>query len=772
MNYLTSQKFSFVSRAFDKDTFGVVKFSGTDGLSQLYHFDIMLVADDPNIDMDKVLQEQATFYIHRPDGSRIPFHGILAEFDLVREVGQFYLYRALLVPKLWRLTLTHHNQIFLSKNARDIISEVLADGGLTSLDYEFRLQGNYTTWEYVCQYGESHYSFISRWMERSGMYYFFDQLGESERVIITDTRMAHAASIHGSNVTYAPVSGLEAFHLDEAVQSFVCRRKTVPQKVLLKDYNYQKPSLEVTGQADVSGNGYGEMYYYGDHFRTPEEGDILAKVRSEELLCRAVQFHGESTVPYVRPGYTFQLTNHFRQDINRGYLTIANKHYGNQASALISGLKEKLTGSEQESVYRNSFTAIGDDIQFRPERETERPRLHGTISARIDGAGSGQYAELDDQGRYKVIFPFDMSGRKGGKASAWLRMMQPYVGSDHGMHFPLHKGTEVLLSFIDGDPDRPVIAGAVANPENPSQVTSDNQTMAKLTTSGGNKIHIEDKQGSERILMHTPNAGSWIRIGMPNDPSDDDNNGDNIQTFTITTEAGANGSISPAGPVQAESNSRQSFTIVPDAGYKIGSVSGCAGKLSGSTYTIDSITSDCTISATFEKTDEKKDDKNFFEKIPELWTEEHGIKIATNGWWDVRANFENKVILGEATEWIGGLHSLFVLGGYAHNILGGVMEFHYPEKWEIGNFAHKLHTQMTQVVATAHTRMTTDKTTIVAAAHTEMTTDKTTIVAAARTDMTTEKTTIVAAARTEMSDEATTIVATANTALSTITEFL
>ena len=520
MNYLTSEKFSFNSGAVADKTFGVVKFSGTDGLSQLYKFDILLLADDPDIDLENMLQEPATLYIHRPNGSRVPFHGILAEIDLVREVGGHYLYRALLVPKLWLLTLTNHNQIFLDKDPRAMISAVLEDGGLTSLDYDFRLQGSYRTWEYVCQYGESHYNFIARWMERNGMYYFFDQLGDSEKVIITDSKMSHPASVHGADITYSPVSGMEAFHLDEAVQSFICRRKAVPKTVLLKDYNYRKPSLAVNGQAQVSDKGHGEVYFYGDHFRTPEEGKKLAKIRSEEFLCRAEQFHGESTVPYLRPGYTAQLGNHFRQALNRSFLTISINHYGNQSSALISGLREELAETEQESVYRNSFTAIGDDVQFRPDWLTERPRIYGTINARIDGAGSGKYAELDDHGRYKVVLPFDLSDRKGGKSSTWIRMMQPYGGPDHGMHFPLHKGTEVLLTFIDGDPDRPVIAGAAANPENPSQVTSSDQTMAKLTTAGGNKIHIEDKEGQERILFQTPGAGTWVRMGMPNDPDD------------------------------------------------------------------------------------------------------------------------------------------------------------------------------------------------------------------------------------------------------------
>ena len=521
MNYLTSEKFSFHSRAVDEKTFGVVKFSGSEGLSRLYSFDIVLVAEDPNIDMDAMLQNRVVFSIHRSDGTRVPFNGILAQFNLIREVSGLYLYRGVMVPRLWSLTLTHHNQIFLDKTPQEIITSVLEEGGFSPSDYEFRLQNSYVTWEYACQYGESHYNFIARWMERNGMYYFFDQSGSSEKLVITDSKISHDLSPLGTKVVYAPVSGMETFHPDETVQSFTLQRMTVPQKVLLRDYNYRKPSLEVKGSAEVSESGHGEMYFYGDHFRTPEEGNKLASIRSEELLCQSTRFYGESTVPSLAPGYMIQLGNHFRQDMNRSYLVIAMEHYGNQAAALTSGLDKELAEGEQETVYRNTFTAIGDDVQFRPERVTDRPRLHGTINARIDATASGQYAELDEQGRYKVTLPFDLSGREGGKATTWIRMMQPYIGSDHGMHFPLHKGTEVLLTFIDGDPDRPIIAGAVANPDNPSQVTHEDQTMSKLTTGGGNKIHMQDQQGSEQIVLHTPGADTQIRMGMGSIPAGD-----------------------------------------------------------------------------------------------------------------------------------------------------------------------------------------------------------------------------------------------------------
>ena len=155
--------------------------------------------------------------------------------------------------------------------------------------------------------------------------------------------------------------------------------------------------------------------------------------------------------------------------------------------------------------------AIPADVQFRPKFNAKKPKFNGTLNAKIDAAGSGQYAELDEQGRYKVILPFDLSGRKDGKASTWLRMAQPYAGTDHGMHFPLHKGTEVLLNFMDGDPDRPFVTAAVPNPETPSVIGDINSTMSGIKSAGGNEFHMEDSDGHQRIIMKAGNKKSFFR---------------------------------------------------------------------------------------------------------------------------------------------------------------------------------------------------------------------------------------------------------------------
>jgi len=512
------KRFSFSSDALPAETFGVVRFSGEEGLSFCYRFEVVLFSREAEIDIRRVMANPVRFGIWRSDGEEVVFHGIPVSFEQMQQVGEHVFYRAVMSPRLWWLSLTRHNQVFLDKSAPEILEACMKDGGLTSLDYEFRLQREYPAWEYVCQYGESHLDFISRWMEREGMYYYFEQGAAGEKVIVTDTKIAHTAMEQGRSLRYLPPTGLEAMHREEVVRSFFCRQRMLPRSVILKDYNYRKPSMDLTASAEVYAGGRGEVYLYGEHFRTPEEGNALAKIRAEEILCREKRFDGESSVPYLRPGYTFELTDHYRGDFNSGYMTVHLVHEGSQAGYMLSGLGEVVSEGEKEIYYRNSFAALPADVQFRSERRTVKPRFSGTIPAKVDGAGSGQYAELDEQGRYKVALPFDRSERMGGKASAWVRMMQPYAGADHGMHFPLHKGTEVLLSFLDGDPDRPIIAGAVPNPETPSPVNSENATRCRMVSGAGNEIHMEDEEGSERILMHAPAKESFIRIGAYNDP--------------------------------------------------------------------------------------------------------------------------------------------------------------------------------------------------------------------------------------------------------------
>lgn len=506
------RKFSFVSQGLSPDTFAVVRFKGSEALSTLYRFEIMLIAVNEKIDPGKAVEHPATLTIHREKGDDINIHGVLATFETMHKFGKYAFYAATLVPVHWQLTWTMYNEIFLKKNIKNIAESIFSKQKLNS-NVSLKLEENYQERENVTQYNETYLNFLSYWFEYYGIYYFFDHDGGSEKMVIVDKKDTHSAMKQGSDLTYAEVSGLDFPSTEELVRTFNLKQIPLPKTVEVNDYNYRKPSLDLKCTADVDSKGAGTVYLYNEHYVTKEEGQTLAKLRAEEYKCRKQLFHGMSSCPYLRSGYTFSLKNHFRSNYNAKYLVTEVTHEGNQELYLEAGLGIKFSGHEAPLFYRNTFTAIPESVQFRPERKTKRNIFHGSLSAKVDAQGSDQYAKLDDKGRYKLIMPFDLSGRKDGKASEYVRKTQPYGGGKYGMHFPLHKGTEVLVNFIDGNPDRPVITGALFNEEKDDIVNNSGEEWCKITSGGKNEFHIYDKASSQCIQLYSPGGETFFRIG-------------------------------------------------------------------------------------------------------------------------------------------------------------------------------------------------------------------------------------------------------------------
>ncbi len=506
---LKEEKFAFFSTGLPEATFGVVSFSGTESISNCFQFEVNLVSKRNGLDLDYLLGHEAVLYVNREDKHPVAFHGILNAFEQFHQAQGYTFYRATILPKLWYLNLINHNRVFLDKSLKQIMEQVLNDMLPVIMQYEFRLQGDYSQpLEYVCQYQENHFDFLSRWLEQQGLFYFFELTDEGDKLVITDSAMAHNDIPDEPVLQYREPSGL-AGGWQEILTSFTCRSTPVARSVILKDYNYRNPSFNLTGRGTIHPNAQWDVHFYGDHFKTQKDADRLARVRSEELRCRQKTFHGKSSAPFLRPGFKFKLKGHYEKKFNGTYLITDVRHEGSQVGYLISGLKDELP-DKANLFYKNTFTAIQIDVPFRPQRTTPKPRINGVINAKVDAEGSGEYAELDKWGRYKVVLPFDVSDSLDGHASAWLRMAQPFVGSNHGMHFPLRKGTEVLLTFIDGDPDRPIISSAIPNPDTPSVVSASNNTMSGIKTASGNLISFQDREGDRRITLSAAGGQSQI----------------------------------------------------------------------------------------------------------------------------------------------------------------------------------------------------------------------------------------------------------------------
>lgn len=506
------QPLRFQSAAYPENTFFLSRLEGTDRLSGLYRYELNLLSKDANVDFGKMLKSRATVELDR--GVRrgdtvlhlppVRIHGRLESFEATGRTQDSMSYRAVLVPRVSKLALTWRSRVFLGKTVEQMAAETLTDAEFSSRDYEFRLGGKHGSREYVVQYEESDWDFLSRWLEHEGIFYFFEQGETGEKIVFADG-IDKYASLGDDPFPFRPdLEGDTDWYRVESVFHLGYRQEAIPQKVILKDYNWRQPSVDLTVSADVDPAGEGTVFEYNNHYKTKEEGTALAKIRAEEIRSREKTFTGAAGCRAFRAGATWKLSDHFRRDFEIRYLLTEVTHR--------ASLSVPLEGAARAE-YANEFRAIPADRAFRPRRATPWPSIKGAMHAKIDAAGSGEYAEVDEHGQYKVRLPIDLSNPADGKASRYVRMAQPYAGSDHGMHFPLHKGTEVLLTHIDGDPDRPVISGAVPNAETASIIHQGNHTKSGFKTSGGNEVAIEDSDGHQRIHLRAGTGKSAIYVG-------------------------------------------------------------------------------------------------------------------------------------------------------------------------------------------------------------------------------------------------------------------
>jgi type VI secretion system VgrG family protein len=496
--------FSFVTQAegLTPETFKVSGFDGTEEISRPYRFDIDLVANDPEIDLDKLLYAAACLTIEKGDQVR-KIHGLVFECRQADELpDRRYRYQVVLMPRIFLLSLSRQNQIYQNMTVPQIVAQEIkgdrakdttqhAKVGLFGDDFEQRLTRTYGAREYKVQYNESDFDFVARLMEHEGIFYFFEQGADREKMIITDDNVHFAGPKNAKDLPYRQASGL-ALSADEAMLSFACFQRRIPRQVVLRDYNYRLAASSLSlleAQSEVDGNAKGVVCEYGDHFTSAEEGGQLARIRSQELYCAKRVFTGDSDSIRLQPGWRFHLSEHFRGSFNAEYVVTALIHRGRQPLQAAAGLAK---GDGAQAAYGNQLTCIPADVPYRSPRRTPRPIISGLMTAHVDAAQLEDRAEMDDQGRYKLVMPFDLSGADPGKASRYVRKAQPYGGKEMGMHFPLHKGTEVICSFSNGDPDRPIIVGVVPNPDTRSVVTAENNTRNVIRTPSGVMIEIND----------------------------------------------------------------------------------------------------------------------------------------------------------------------------------------------------------------------------------------------------------------------------------------
>lgn len=520
--------FTFCSDGFANDTFIVMRWSCEEAVSQPYRVEVALASREASCDLNTLLNSRANFVVRMADGNQRSFHGIVRQATQFDSDNEYTYYRVELAPRFAALADYRYSEIYLDNALPDIIRAVMSASGLGTEAssgegaYDFRIaisgaDSEATRANFVCQFEESCLNFLARRLEREGVYYYFEQLEDREAIVFCGDKPQQPS--HGVSLAYREPSTRMVESAVDPLERFACEVVLVPKAVVLRDFAGSHAALNLVVEEPVEGGSHGELTIYGTHFGTEKEGRRLAGVHAQAIACRSRRFSGSSRAPGLAAGYPATLADHPRSDFNVAYYVVQVRHEGQQP--LPGRPSSGMSGGQAENAfddYRNEFVALPDTTQFRADTGIATPEIARLLTATIDSEGEGPYAQLNEHGCYKVRFPFARSTRPAMRASAWLRLATPYSGAQHGMHFPLLKGTEVLIAFLNGDPDRPLIVGSVPNSENPSVITDANAPHNAIRTAGGNSIVMDDTGSAQRVKLASPVANSHITLGAAAQP--------------------------------------------------------------------------------------------------------------------------------------------------------------------------------------------------------------------------------------------------------------
>jgi type VI secretion system secreted protein VgrG len=474
------------SSDFPCDDVQVHKLRGTETIGQLFRFELTVACTlVTGIPVEQMIGARATIVFSRVGGDEVRrIHGMICEveerFDMQ---GDAHGYELVFVPRAHRLSLVAVQAVYLDLSVPEIIAQKLEAVGLTAEDYDMRLLGTYPKRELVVQYKETDLAFVSRLAEHVGISFTFDHGEGHDRIVWSDDQ---------AGFPHLGEALLRKTGDQKDIFRFAGRTKVIPASYAVHDYNYRTPQVDLTDGTNFElphADCQGGVVEYGGHFKTTDDGKALAKIRAEERQAKRLVYSARSDLPQLAAGARFHLDGPI--DIDSRELLIT--HIEHRATQTVVAV-----GGASEPHYQNDFRAVPGEQTYRPPRVTACPKIYGVLNAIVEHAiedGVERIAKIDDQGRYTVRFLFDVEERAGPR-SRWTRWIQPHVGTNYGIHFPLKPGMEVLMTFVDGDPDRPLIVGGVYRPDTPSPVREaeglNNPRINKIKTESGVIIEIFD----------------------------------------------------------------------------------------------------------------------------------------------------------------------------------------------------------------------------------------------------------------------------------------
>lgn len=476
-----------------------------EALGRPFFYDLELLSERDDVNLGALLGQPLSVGLDVNGESFREFNGIVTDFALVGELGRRYArYRASVRPWLWLLTQRRTSRIFQNKSVPEVLREIFREHGFSDFS-ELLASQHYEKREYLVQYRESDFNFVSRIMEEEGIYYFFKHEGGKHSLLLCDSYSAHEPVSGYEEVPYFPKQEGERRERDH-VDSWISSRHIRPGAYVAHDFNFLDPKEPKHGEL-VMPNDHAEAHHqvfeYPGGFQQNQAGEVLARIRLEELQADHELVRGTGNARGLSAGALFSLTGFPRDDQNKEYL-LTDVSYVIQVTGYESGHQP-----DEPPDYRVSFVAMDSQRPFRPARLTHKPRVEGPQTAFVVGQ-EGQDIWTDEHGRVKIRFHWDRAKTPDESASCWVRVAQIWAGSGFGgIHLP-RIGQEVVVDFLEGDPDRPLITGRVYNAVNPVPYKlPDNATQSGIksrsSTEGApdnfNEIRFEDKKGEEELHL-------------------------------------------------------------------------------------------------------------------------------------------------------------------------------------------------------------------------------------------------------------------------------
>ena len=485
------------------DTLVIEGLSGTEWVSRPFELTLDLLSTDAAIDPTKLLRKPMTVSVDLDGGGQRYFSGWVRRFvQLGRSADQIVLYRAEIVPAFWFLSSSSNCRIFQKLSVPDIVKKVFADRSLT--DYRLSLSGTYAPREYCVQYRETDMDFVARLLEEEGIFYFFEHASDKHTMVIADSPSAIKA---GPVAKLSAVSSGAGTYKGEHITDFQMGSAFFAGAVSLTDYNMETPSMSLLQKSATTVKGVDNsaynLYDYPGKYGTMSDGERLARIRMEECEATNVTVAGAAAGAAIACGTKVEVVDFYRRDANKPYLVLGVAH-----KAANGSYRAETAGTAYS--FDQSFSGMPATVTYHPPRLTPKAVVRGVQTAMVVGP-AGEEIYVDKYGRVKVQFYWDQQGKKDDNSSCFVRVSSAWAGKQWGFIQIPRIGQEVIVDFLEGDPDRPIVVGRVYNAEQmpPYNLPADKTqsgVKSRSTLGGGaadfNEFRFEDKKGSEQVLLH------------------------------------------------------------------------------------------------------------------------------------------------------------------------------------------------------------------------------------------------------------------------------